>query len=537
MAEFDTEPAAPEQFTSSSEYAAWDVQVHSRDPYTWGASGLDSMMADHGTACQSPDDPTSSQHENHTYDGAVFICKDHLMTSMNAAGYGVIYLTPNRLLDWSNGPATLSFDVSTHKASTRDWWDVWLSPFTSNVALPIEGGLPDLQSSPTDGSALGGAQFLHIDSEGNTTGFMFTNNHGVIKDNRAVSYKADSKSQRDTFVLTIDRNNFSFCKPDENICWAQQMPHDLSITQAVIQIGHHSYNPQKEGAGLPGTWHWDNINLNPSVPFTMIKPDVRSTAGGIVNFSASAPSNSFLHFAAIGKVTVDGKAVSPQIKTTHPEAFNSYMVPVASGTKSVKIALATDSWYTGPFMARDFAIWNAGAASSAPVSPATATPTAKAATPTAKAATATASPTPSTKSATATPSRTATSPTATSTPAKTPTSATATATASGWSSKASVGLATIPRGKTESITASVKSIKATSALIDVEVYAPNGTRVLQKYFDKQAFKAGEERSFSAPWSVPSNAATGTYTVKIGVFIAGWGQLFNWNDRASTFVVN
>ena len=33
----------------------------------------------------------------------VFRCKDHVMTAIRADDYGVIYLTPDRLLDWSDG--------------------------------------------------------------------------------------------------------------------------------------------------------------------------------------------------------------------------------------------------------------------------------------------------------------------------------------------------------------------------------------------------------------------------------------------------
>ncbi len=39
--------------------------------------------------------------------------------------------------------------------------------------------------------------------------------------------------QRDTFVLTITPTTFSFCKPDETICWASNVPHGLNVTQAV----------------------------------------------------------------------------------------------------------------------------------------------------------------------------------------------------------------------------------------------------------------------------------------------------------------
>jgi hypothetical protein len=36
--------------------------------------------------------------------------------------------------------------------------------------------------------------------------------------------------------------------------------------------------------------------------------------------------------------------------------------------------------------------------------------------------------------------------------------------------------------------------------------------------------------------VPSSEPAGTYTLKIGVFAAGWSQLYVWNNGAATFTV-
>jgi len=73
--------------------------------------------------------------------------------------------------------------------------------------------------------------------------------------------------------------------------------------------------------------------------------------------------------------------------------------------------------------------------------------------------------------------------------------------------------------------------------VDIEVYAPNGQKVFQKYFDNSSFAANTPRSFAASWTVPTGAARGTYTVRIGVFSPGWGQLYSWNNEAVTFAVN
>jgi hypothetical protein len=75
-----------------------------------------------------------------------------------------------------------------------------------------------------------------------------------------------------------------------------------------------------------------------------------------------------------------------------------------------------------------------------------------------------------------------------------------------------------------------------NALVDVELYAPNGQRVHQQVFDNQAFVASQQRSFPVAWSVPNTAAAGVYAVKIGVFSPGWGTVYSWNDNATTFAV-
>ena len=75
-----------------------------------------------------------------------------------------------------------------------------------------------------------------------------------------------------------------------------------------------------------------------------------------------------------------------------------------------------------------------------------------------------------------------------------------------------------------------------SALVDIEIYAPNGTKVHQRYFDNQPFAAGQRRTYTVSWAVPSGSAPGAYTVKIGVFGAGWRTLYAWNNGAATVTV-
>jgi hypothetical protein len=120
--------------------------------------------------------------------------------------------------------------------------------------------------------------------------------------------------------------------------------------------------------------------------------------------------------------------------------------------------------------------------------------------------------------------------------------ATATATATqqpaqpSYTSSASASPSSVLRGGMTSITASVTSTTAATALVDVEVYDPAGVKVFQQSWDNQSFTAGQPRTLGTTWSVPNTALTGAYKVKIGVFATGWTSLLQWNDSAATVTV-
>ena len=86
------------------------------------------------------------------------------------------------------------------------------------------------------------------------------------------------------------------------------------------------------------------------------------------------------------------------------------------------------------------------------------------------------------------------------------------------------------------MTAAITSPLSGNALVDIEIYNPQGVKVHQAYYDNQSFAAGGTKSFTTSWRVPSNAPRGTYTVKIGIFSPGWGSLHLWNNGAATFRV-
>jgi hypothetical protein len=135
-----------------------------------------------------------------------------------------------------------------------------------------------------------------------------------------------------------------------------------------------------------------------------------------------------------------------------------------------------------------------------------------------------------------------TSPVALGGSATTPTSApgatsTATPVAATYSSRAVASPSSVAPGGTASISASVTSRQASTVLVDVELYDPAGTKVFQQFWDNQAFSAGQTRTYTASWSVPATAASGAYSIAVGVFSPGWGTLNNWNGSAGTLSVS
>jgi hypothetical protein len=75
------------------------------------------------------------------------------------------------------------------------------------------------------------------------------------------------------------------------------------------------------------------------------------------------------------------------------------------------------------------------------------------------------------------------------------------------------------------------------ALVDLEVFSASGVKAFQQYWDGQTFAAGQTKAYAANWAVPNGAsARGTYYVRVGIFTAGWGRLYAWNNYAGTVTV-
>jgi hypothetical protein len=79
------------------------------------------------------------------------------------------------------------------------------------------------------------------------------------------------------------------------------------------------------------------------------------------------------------------------------------------------------------------------------------------------------------------------------------------------------------------------SLNSSSHLVDLGIWSEaTGIRVTQVVRNDEAFLAGQARTFTVDFAVPSTLAPGVYRLSAGVFSAGWATLFTWVDSTVTF---
>jgi hypothetical protein len=416
---FDGSPPAPQSYLNPN---GFDIGI---------SGNLFPMLADHSSECGAP----PAQHMITELADAVFICNNHLMTSAYG-GYMAIYLTPDAMLDLSQGASVLRWDMSTRRTSARDWVDLVITSFQDNHPLSFQdrhlvpnaihlelagGGNVFVPTQTIDG------QVVPIPADTNTTWNQILAKEGLQPD----------AARRDTFEVTLSKTRIKFCMPKYGFCWFDTaLPRPLGYDAAVVQLNHRSYNPEKACSDYadpsapwngqvvknstgdancpPNTWHWDNISINPAAPLTIIPGlpagqtrsftnhlDQRST-DRTVRFAQPAPANAFLRFIGWGgsaQYSLDGGSTwrSPHRQEiaapNNPEVSEGYFDPIPAGTSSVVFRMNGN--INGQWDITNISVWAQGGAlpASTPQVNAQASPT-PVATPGATAsATATATPT------------------------------------------------------------------------------------------------------------------------------------------------
>lgn len=344
---FSGSPATPQPFSD----AHWDVLVHNRDIDTY----FEPFQAQHGADCG----PYPATHTVSSFADAVFLCHNHVMTAISSQGYAAAVLTPDKMADWSSGTAVIKWHQSTLRTSLRDWTDVWVTPFGDNLMAPTEDGLPDLQ-----GPARNAVHIEMGDYNGETTfgGDVYDNFVGTdITTDPSTSIESvltPSAIGRATFELDLSANHVRFGMPDYGVWWVDQDV-NVGFTRGVVQLGHHSYTPEKDPCApagsstcAPDTWHWSDFSISSALPFQMVHSSpyyVNQDTAGVVTLDAPAPANAYLRFHGEGDLMVSfdgGTTFAPaQLQaqeggSVDPAHFASFWMPIPAGTRTVVFSSA-----------------------------------------------------------------------------------------------------------------------------------------------------------------------------------------------------
>jgi hypothetical protein len=98
-----------------------------------------------------------------------------------------------------------------------------------------------------------------------------------------------------------------------------------------------------------------------------------------------------------------------------------------------------------------------------------------------------------------------------------------------------VSSATVGRDGFVDISFSVTASQAATIHIAPHVYTSEGVQAGKQEYFNQSFSAGQTRSYTYRFQVPSTAALGTYYAQVGIWDLGWTLLL-WDDAVGTFNV-
>ncbi len=340
----------------------WDVVVHSKEANTW--LELDEISADFSTTCQ----PSPAAHTVTAYEEAVFVCDGTVQTALNATGYGMIYLTPNQMADFSDGEAVIQFDVSTLRPDGKDFLNVWITPYEDNLQLPIQDWLPAATGEPNNGVLVRtGLTQGQTRIEGSVIrDFAASNlydNYTTIESLLSQNGLTPSDTRLETVEIRISADHLSVCFPTYDHCFLDTaIDPPLDWTTGVVQFGHHSWNIEDSN-----TYRWDNFHINPATPFGIIKsqPRTASPAANSFTFDSPAPANSYLRFVGVGdnlEVSFDNgnswQAATLQAQATSEyksEQFRTYWMAVPPTVQTVHVR--GDNWWGGTWFAHSASFW------------------------------------------------------------------------------------------------------------------------------------------------------------------------------------
>lgn len=386
---WNTAPAAPQAWTPGATND-WDLLATSDFP----SDRAGSMQARYGPDCAPP----PATHPIRALADSAYLCRGQLMTAIDGGGdapktYGGVFFAPAQLADFGGGPSSITWQVSTQRSSANDWWDVWLTPFDGNLVAPAGAGeVPAFNGAPKDalhvrmnnGTCPGSGQPATLGTvNGVPIGTVFDvevyANHKPSRIDgpgsppcleTAVGRTGDGTA---SFRLDVSQGHVRFAALRAGggapLVYADA-PVGLPFQQAVVQFAHHSLDPEqacgRNGTCGPNTYRWSSVGINPSAPFTMLRPTGGASVHGqttTLTLPRAAPAGAHLRFYAFGSIRAgfDGHAAQaavPQQGQAPGTGEASYWMAVPLGTTSVTLGGSGASGL--PWWVLDASVWASG---------------------------------------------------------------------------------------------------------------------------------------------------------------------------------
>ncbi|MDJ0754306.1 MAG: hypothetical protein QNJ45_12360 [Ardenticatenaceae bacterium] len=358
-AAFESFPDQPTPFESPD----WDITVHTRDWSTWDQ--IEPMTAVYGSDCT----PYPATHPIATFEESVFGCDGRLISAINGSEYAATIVTPAYLVDFSQEEAVISFDMSTVRTSGRDWIEIWITPIDDHLQLPGQDWMPDMNGHPQN------AVHFYIDL-GSWRFFGRTITAGQVTELSGDWFALDEQIEPSyidltTFQIHISGDHVRFGVPAVDQWWVNTpLTNPLIWEQGVVQISHHSFDPTKDCEELcqPNSWVFDNVTVDPAVPFTLIQTDTRFInrgTGPAITLHSSTPDHAYLRFVAFAdevQLSFDqGNTWQAALRQQYAKddiGYQSYWTPIPPGVEEVHFR-ARD-FGGNDWQIRDISVWGIG---------------------------------------------------------------------------------------------------------------------------------------------------------------------------------
>jgi hypothetical protein len=380
-------PAGPTGVASSSRIGLYH---YSRIREGLSNPQTDPMYGQHSTTCSPPTNPPTlaGDHLITTWQETAFACAHHFMTALQDSGFGAVTMQPPVEADWTSGPVTITLDVSLFRTSSRDWFRVFLTPFTEQLQEPAFSFDAGGNGEPRDA--------LSIDMKGEAPDVAFcsttiSNYQETQGQCRWWVYEKPSvqiPGKPTTLTITLSSTHLTMTDPTTGVTFIDESM-SLPFSRAALQIVSYAYDQGKTCSAITkltcsaDTWHWHGVSVSQADPVTLLPATqpMQDATHNSFDFPTPAPSGSFLSFYAYGlniQTSLDGGVTwqnAPMQGEGHPRTDGSgdnYWLPVPAGTQHVLVR--GQGWYGGPFFARDATLLSENA-SGQPVPSPTATNT------------------------------------------------------------------------------------------------------------------------------------------------------------------